>query len=155
MRPVIWMHACDYDRSADHGAQWQELELIFGRLLIHGNMRKRKERVVHVSLRPAETFMLACRRPTEAACFPTVSVKTKFSWHCPFNPEGSVLYWMLVVVRCVGSSAWCMGRWEGGRMFWSCCCTSSFTWNMLYTLQYRTITVNKKILSPITKKNAD
>ena len=68
MRPVIRMHACDYDRSAAHGAQWQELELIFGWLLLHGNMRKRRERVVHASLRPAETFMRACRRPTEAAC---------------------------------------------------------------------------------------
>ena len=62
------MHAFDYDRSVAHGAQWQELELIFGRLLLHGNMRERRERVVHASLRPAETFMRACRRPTEAAC---------------------------------------------------------------------------------------
>ena len=54
-------------RAATHGAQWQELELIFGRLLLHGNMRERRERVVHVSLRPAETFMHVCRRPTEAA----------------------------------------------------------------------------------------
>ena len=69
MRPVIRMHECDYDRSAAHGAQWQELELIFGWLLLHGNMRERRERVVHASLRPAETFMRACRRPTEAACF--------------------------------------------------------------------------------------
>ena len=63
MRPVIRMHACDY------GAQWQELELIFGRLLQHGNMRERRERVVHVSLRPAETFIRACHRPTEAALY--------------------------------------------------------------------------------------
>ena len=42
---------------------------MFGRLLLHGNMRQRKERVVHASLRPAETFMRACRRPTEAPCF--------------------------------------------------------------------------------------
>ena len=69
MRPVIRMHACDYDRSAAHGAQWQELELIFGWLLQHGNMRERRERVAHVSLRPAETFMHACCRPTEAAHF--------------------------------------------------------------------------------------
>ena len=68
MRPVIRMHACDYDRSAAHGAQWQELELIFGRLLQHGNMRERRERVVHASLRPAEAFMRACMRPTVAAC---------------------------------------------------------------------------------------
>ena len=69
MRPVIGMHACDYDRSAAHGAQWQELELIFGRCLLHGNMCKRRERVGHASLRPAETFMRACFRPSEAACF--------------------------------------------------------------------------------------
>ena len=37
MRPVIRMHARDYDCSAAHGAQWQEQELIFGRLLQHGN----------------------------------------------------------------------------------------------------------------------
>ena len=46
MRPIIRMHACDYDCIAAHGAQWQELELIFGRLLQHGNMRERRERVV-------------------------------------------------------------------------------------------------------------
>ena len=63
------MHACDYHRSAAHGAQWQELELIFRQLLQHGNMRERREGVAHASLRPAETFMRACLRPTEAACF--------------------------------------------------------------------------------------
>ena len=68
MGPVIRMHAWD-DHSAAHGAQWQELELTLGRLLQHRNMRERRERVAHVSLRPAETFMCACRRPTEAACF--------------------------------------------------------------------------------------
>ena len=56
-------------RSAAHGAQWQELELIFGWLLQHRNMCERRERVAHASLRPAETFMRACRRPTEAALF--------------------------------------------------------------------------------------
>ena len=49
-----------------HGAQWQELELIFSRLLLHGNVYERRERVVHASLRPAEMFMRACRRSTEA-----------------------------------------------------------------------------------------
>ena len=44
MRPVIRMHACDYDCSAAHGAQWQELELIFGRLLQHRNIRERRDR---------------------------------------------------------------------------------------------------------------
>ena len=43
MRPVIGMHTCDYDRSAAHSAQWLELELIFGRILQHGNMRERRE----------------------------------------------------------------------------------------------------------------
>ena len=63
------MHAYDYDRSAAHGAQWQELELTLRWLLQHGNMRERRERVVYASLRPAEAFMRACMRPTEAACF--------------------------------------------------------------------------------------
>ena len=66
---VISMHACNYDRSAAYDAQWQELELIVGRLLLHGNMRERRERILHASLRPAETFMRACHRPREAAHF--------------------------------------------------------------------------------------
>ena len=71
MHPVIRMHACDYDPSAAHGAQWQELELIIGWLLQHGSMRERREgsTVAVASLRPAETFMRACRRPTEVARF--------------------------------------------------------------------------------------
>ena len=69
MCPVIRMHACDYNRSAAHGAQWQELELIFGRLLQQGNMRKRWERVVYALLILTETFVHACLRPTEAANF--------------------------------------------------------------------------------------
>ena len=36
--------------------------------LEHGNRRERKERVLFASLRPTETFMRACSRPTEAAC---------------------------------------------------------------------------------------
>ena len=68
MRPVIGMHACDYDHSAAHGTQWQELELIFGRLLQHGNIRKRGTEVACASLRLVEMFMRACHRPTEAAC---------------------------------------------------------------------------------------
>ena len=58
-----------HDRSAAHSAEWQDLELIFRQLLQHGNMRERREGVAHASLRPAETFMRACRRPTEAARF--------------------------------------------------------------------------------------
>ena len=74
MRPVIRMHACDYDRRPAHGAQWQKLELIFGRLFQHGNMLERRERssmcnVHFASLRPAETFMPACCRPIEKARF--------------------------------------------------------------------------------------
>ena len=69
MRPVIRMHACDYDRSTAHGAQWQELELIFSWLLQHGNMRERRERVVYGLLIPTETFIHACLRPMEAARF--------------------------------------------------------------------------------------
>ena len=55
--------------NAAHSAQWQDLELIFRRLLQHGNMHKRREGVAHASLRQAETFMRVCLRPTEAACF--------------------------------------------------------------------------------------
>ena len=62
-RPLMW------DRSAAHSAQWQDLELIFCRLLQHGNMRERREGVAHASLRPAETFMHVCLRLMEAACF--------------------------------------------------------------------------------------
>ena len=69
LRPGIRMHAFSYNRSAAHGAQWQELELILRRLLQHGNMSERRKGVAHASLRPAETFMRACRRPTEAAHF--------------------------------------------------------------------------------------
>ena len=57
------------DRSATHSAQWQDLELIFGWLLQHRNMRERRERVVYASLRSTETFMHVCLRPTEAARF--------------------------------------------------------------------------------------
>ena len=56
------------DRSAAHRSRWQDLELIFLRLLQHGNRRARGESVVFASLRPAETFMRAYTRPTEAVC---------------------------------------------------------------------------------------
>ena len=46
------------------------LELLRWLLLLqHGKMHKRREGVAHTSLRPAEPFMHACLRPTEAACF--------------------------------------------------------------------------------------
>ena len=35
----------------------------------HRNRRAVRERVAYASLRPAETSMRACRRPTEAVCF--------------------------------------------------------------------------------------
>ena len=64
------MHAYYFDRSTAHGAQWQELELILRRLLQHGNIRTRREGSIGcASLRPAETLMRACMRPSEAACF--------------------------------------------------------------------------------------
>ena len=56
------------DRSAAHSAQWQDLELIFFRLTQHRKRRASRERVAFASLRPAETFMRACTKPTEAAC---------------------------------------------------------------------------------------
>ena len=60
---------CMHVTVSAHGAKWQDLELIFHRLLQHGNMRERREGAAHASLRPAETFMRACHRPTEAARF--------------------------------------------------------------------------------------
>ena len=63
------MYACNYDPSAAYGAQWQELVLIFGRLLQHRNMRERSERVVYALLIPTETLMHACLRHKEAARF--------------------------------------------------------------------------------------
>ena len=57
------------DCSAAHGAEWQDLEQIFRRLLQHGNMRERREGVAHASLRPVETIMRVSRRSTEAARF--------------------------------------------------------------------------------------
>ena len=57
------------DRSAAHSTQWQDLELtLLFRLTQHGNRRARRERVVDASLRPAEMFMRACMKPTEAEC---------------------------------------------------------------------------------------
>ena len=55
--------------SAAHGAQWQDVKLIFRRPTQHGNRRQRREGVAYGSLRPAEMFIHACLRPTEAACF--------------------------------------------------------------------------------------
>ena len=82
MRPVIRMHVCHYDRSAAHGAhtaQWQELELIFGWPLQHGNMHEKRERVVYALLIPMETFMYACLSPTEAARFRERNAQTIIS----------------------------------------------------------------------------
>ena len=58
------MHAYDYDHSASHGAQWQELDIAQA---FTTHAREGKE--VYALLRPAEAFMHACMRPTEAACF--------------------------------------------------------------------------------------
>ena len=71
MRPVIRMHGYNYVGNAAHGAQWQELELILHRLLLY-NMEtcaREGKGVACASLRPVETFMRACMRPMEAACF--------------------------------------------------------------------------------------
>ena len=76
------MHACNYDHRAAHGAQLQELELILRQLLQQGNMRKRREKVAHASLRPAETFIRACRRPTEAARFVCTKRRKQSSADC-------------------------------------------------------------------------
>ena len=52
-----------------NGAQWQNLELKFCRLLQHGNRCTSRDRVSYASLRPTKMFMRACLRTTEAACF--------------------------------------------------------------------------------------
>ena len=57
------------DAAPTHSAEWQDLELIFCRLLQHGNMHKRREGVVYASLKPTEMFRYACLMPTEAVCF--------------------------------------------------------------------------------------
>ena len=59
------------NRSAAHSAEWQDLELIFRQLLQHRIMRESREgsSVCITYCRSAETFMHACLRPTEAACF--------------------------------------------------------------------------------------
>ena len=57
------------NRSAAHSAQWQDVELLFRRPTQHGNKRERRKVVAYASHRPAETFMCACMRPTEATCF--------------------------------------------------------------------------------------
>ena len=64
-----WVSAMDGHRSAAHSAQWPDLELIFRRLLLHGNMLAKRKRVVNASHRPADTFKHVCIRPTEAAHF--------------------------------------------------------------------------------------
>ena len=62
------MRIC-YNCSADHSAQWQDVELIFCQPTQHGNRRERRERVAYASLRPSETFIHVCLRPREAARF--------------------------------------------------------------------------------------
>ena len=70
------------NRSAAHIVQLQDLELILLlRLIQHGSRRARKEREEFASLRPAETFMRACMRPTEAACCRTIRIRSLFPCH--------------------------------------------------------------------------
>ena len=63
-----WVSATEAWSSATHSAQWQDLELIIGWLLNMETFAREGKDVVCASQRPAETFMRACRRPTEAAC---------------------------------------------------------------------------------------
>ena len=79
MRPVIRMHVYDYDHSAAHSAQWQELELVFGRLLQHGNMRERRESVVYALLIPTEKFMHARLGPQKLHMSVNENVQTIIS----------------------------------------------------------------------------
>ena len=87
MRPVIRMHACDYDRSAAHGAQWQELELIFGRLLQHGNIRERRDgSSVCVSNGQLDQRKRSCVRvvdPQKLQVSVYKNAQTIFSWLLP------------------------------------------------------------------------
>ena len=71
-----------YDRSAAHGAQWQNVELKFRRLLQHGNRRARRVRVVYASLKPMEMFMHACLRPTERCMFLCAKMRKQSSADC-------------------------------------------------------------------------
>ena len=77
-----WVSAKDAHPSADHGAQWQNLELKFRRLLQHGNMRARRERVVHASLRLTEAFMHACISTTGSCRFPCTKMRKQSSADC-------------------------------------------------------------------------
>ena len=89
------------DRSAAHRATWQNLELIFRWLLQHVKRRTRREREAYASLGPAETFMRACLRPTEAACFRIqkcannrqlmVVIIQRFVWHAYIHTTHCVL----------------------------------------------------------------
>ena len=63
------MHASCNDRSADHDAQWQELELISAGSYNMETCAREGQGVACASLRLAETYMRACRRLTEAAHF--------------------------------------------------------------------------------------
>ena len=65
---ATWTAACLAIVALPTESRWQDLELIFLRLVQHGNKRARGESVVFASLRPAETFMRAYTRPTEAVC---------------------------------------------------------------------------------------
>ena len=69
LNKYVCVHGICYYRSAAHSAQWQDVELTFCRPTLHRNRREKKKDVAYASLRPAETFMLACLRPMEAACF--------------------------------------------------------------------------------------
>ena len=80
-------------RSAAHSDQWQDLELIFRRLLEHGNMRKRREVVEHVSLISVETFMGVCLRPT-AANVSVYKMHKQSSADCCWHRE--ITYYLLV-----------------------------------------------------------
>ena len=82
MRPVIRMHACDYDRSAAHGAQWQELELIFGRLLQHGNIRERRDGS-SVCVTQTSGNVHACVSQTHGSCMsPCTKMRKQSSADC-------------------------------------------------------------------------
>ena len=69
LNKYVCVHGICYYRSAAHSAQWQDVELTFCRPTLHRNRREKKKDVAYASLRPAETFMLACLRPMETACF--------------------------------------------------------------------------------------
>ena len=81
-----------WDRIADHSAQWQNQELIFGTLFT--TRRERRERDAYACLRPCSGNVHACVSETHVSCtFPCMKkTQTIFSWLLPLFKGYFVLY---------------------------------------------------------------